>query len=95
MVDDQLASPAASTENTSPPPPFPFSLTPTLKQYIGVFGNPANKVAGGDAGESIAMTAPVVTGDPTPDSGKMGHAAVARFFFPPLLLARFRTTHDL
>ncbi|CAM9891085.1 unnamed protein product [Ectocarpus sp. 6 AP-2014] len=42
----------------------------TLAKYIGVFGNPANKVAGGDAGENIAMTAPVVTGDPTPDSGK-------------------------
>ncbi|CAM9767623.1 unnamed protein product, partial [Ectocarpus fasciculatus] len=42
----------------------------TLAKYIGVFGNPANKVAGGNAGESIAMTAPVVTGDPAPDSGE-------------------------
>ncbi|CAN0204103.1 unnamed protein product, partial [Scytosiphon promiscuus] len=33
----------------------------TLAKFIGVFGNPANKAAGGDTGESIAMTAPVVT----------------------------------
>lgn len=35
-----------------------------------MFGDPANKVAGGDSGESIAMTAPVVTGSPSLDKGE-------------------------
>ncbi|CAM9848869.1 unnamed protein product, partial [Hapterophycus canaliculatus] len=41
----------------------------TLAKFIGVFGNPANKASGSDAGESIAMTAPVVT-----DAGSRGEA---------------------
>eukprot|EP00903_Cladosiphon_okamuranus_P012084 g11343.t2 len=41
----------------------------TLAKFIGVFGQPANKIAGGDAGESIAMTAPVVTGSPSLNTG--------------------------
>lgn len=39
-------------------------------QFIGVFGNPANKIAGRDSGESIAMTAPVMTGSPSLDTGE-------------------------
>lgn len=43
-----------------------------LPQYIGAFGNPANKVAGGDSGESIGMTAPVVMGSPSLGAGEQG-----------------------
>ncbi|CAM9869680.1 unnamed protein product [Pylaiella littoralis] len=41
----------------------------TLAKYIGVFGKPANTAAGGGDGRSIAMTAPVVTGNPSLDQG--------------------------
>lgn len=41
----------------------------TLAKYIGVFGDPANKIAGGESGEQISMTAPVVTGPPSLETG--------------------------
>ena len=51
----------------------PFAHAPALRrsqQYIGVFGSPENKAAGGDAPEAISMTAPVVVGSPSPDPGE-------------------------
>lgn len=64
-------------------PRAPFFLFST--QFIGVFGNPANKAAGGDAGESIAMTAPVVTGSPSLDKGERRKLFLPRYLFSAVL----------
>lgn len=87
-----LDQPSSFLTQTIMPPTHSTPLRARMKQYIGVFGKPANTAAGGGDGRSIAMTAPVVTGNPSLDQGDETKSAEPRIFFVTCLLCLHPTS---